>query len=217
MGPRLCENEVKNCVLLPALGKQNATLPPNFTQAGAHLLVHPCTCYLPKSYVALRLHQFWKLSDDFSSLLCRGVWAEKEGGSQEGANVQHIDEGAHEIIHALVQPEPWPSSARGQDKLRSGQGTCLFHHKGGSQHFEHNTINLCFYPTIHHLWLPLPKIPSTLLCKFCYQKTEYLTLKNCMAVRGILSKYAQNYAVFVLLMQIEMPTTCADFQRKGSS
>ena len=32
----------KNCVLLPAVGKQNATLSPNFTQPGAHILGHPC-------------------------------------------------------------------------------------------------------------------------------------------------------------------------------
>ena len=35
---------MKNCVLLPAVGKQNATFSPNFTQPGKVLLVQPCRC-----------------------------------------------------------------------------------------------------------------------------------------------------------------------------
>ena len=33
----------KNCVLLPAVGKQNATFSPNFTKPGKSLLEVPCT------------------------------------------------------------------------------------------------------------------------------------------------------------------------------
>ena len=32
--PRLCEYWVKNCVLIPAVGKQNAIFTPDFTQPG---------------------------------------------------------------------------------------------------------------------------------------------------------------------------------------
>ena len=34
----------KNCVLLPAIGKQNATFSPNFTQPGKRSLEVSCTC-----------------------------------------------------------------------------------------------------------------------------------------------------------------------------
>ena len=43
--PKLCEYVVKNCILLPAVGKQNATFSPNFTNPGKSLLVQPCTCW----------------------------------------------------------------------------------------------------------------------------------------------------------------------------
>ena len=42
MLPRLCEYEVKNCVPLPAVGKQNATFSSDFTQPGRHSLEVPC-------------------------------------------------------------------------------------------------------------------------------------------------------------------------------
>ena len=35
----------KNCVLLPAIGRQNATYSSNFTQPGKSLLVQPCMTY----------------------------------------------------------------------------------------------------------------------------------------------------------------------------
>ena len=33
-----------NCILLPAVGKQNTTFSPNITQPGKVLLVQPCSC-----------------------------------------------------------------------------------------------------------------------------------------------------------------------------
>ena len=46
-----CENVGwKNCVLLPAVGKQNATFSPNFTQPGKRSLEVPCRCGGPKTW-----------------------------------------------------------------------------------------------------------------------------------------------------------------------
>ena len=42
MGPRLSENEMKSCALLPAVGKQNATFA-TCRQPGVHFLEIPCT------------------------------------------------------------------------------------------------------------------------------------------------------------------------------
>ena len=45
MLPRLWEKGWKICVFLPAVGKQNATFSPDFTQWGKSLLEIPCICY----------------------------------------------------------------------------------------------------------------------------------------------------------------------------
>ena len=43
MLPRFCENEVKNCVLLPAAGRKTQLFNLILTEPRAHHKVHPCT------------------------------------------------------------------------------------------------------------------------------------------------------------------------------
>ena len=42
----------KNCALLPAVGKQNPTFSPNFTQPGKSLFVQPCRRHRPRGMSA---------------------------------------------------------------------------------------------------------------------------------------------------------------------
>ena len=45
LAPGFVKMRWRSCVLLPVVGKQNPPFSPNFTQPGAHLLVHPCTYF----------------------------------------------------------------------------------------------------------------------------------------------------------------------------
>ena len=83
MLPRLCEYWVKNCVLLPAVGKQHATFSPNFTQPGAHLLVHPCT--IPLLFIWMQgwrqgvLHLLFRPGVLLPEVESRAAWGVQEG------------------------------------------------------------------------------------------------------------------------------------------